>query len=835
MTDRELEDRLRAWYGAEVGEHEPAPFDLRDSLAAIPVEAPAPLRPLARPRGITLLAAAALLLVGGALAAGSGLLRLPTVIPPTPSDALLATAGPSPSSTPPPSATPAPTANARPGGLIAFIRPVEKHSTCRLNQPTCPVSRVWIVGSDGIGAHELFPDGVGHQARLAWAPDGSRLFYIEDGNLYATDPSGGSPRLVDTGCEAPAPETPLSCQQDSQVAFSRDGRSIVFVRESTDADGYLGPTAIATMALEAGDVTVLNATSPIGGWRPGWSPDRAHILFSRYGSKDVGGPFEPIMDALFVIDADGQNLHQVSPPTLDAIDGDWSPDGARIVFVSRNPDDPESSLGFAFGDLYTMRPDGSDVQQLTTEGLATAPSWTADGRILYTRGSRDADSGDAGWWTRDADGSNAALLMSATAIGVAVDGLGDTHPAWQPVGGAAIVPPPWTPAAAIAVGPPAPTPSPTSTPDLAPGFSWVGDSRTTAEDEPLGETATKLADGRVLITEGCGTAAELYDSATGSFSPTGSLLATRGGKTATLLADGRVLVTGGYNCARAGEDGVWATAEIYDPVTATFSATGSMSTPREFHTATLLADGRVLVAGGYTAPAPAAAGRITLASLRTAESAASVLATAEIYDPATGTFSKTGSMSTYRDHHTATLLEDGRVLVVGGGGEGYASSKSADVYDPAMGRFTKTGSLKTGRWLHTATLLGDGRVLILGGRSPQDSVYDSAETYDPEAGRFNPAGSMSEGRQQHTATLLPDGRVLIAGGYSSDGNRWRVLSSTEMFDPATDGYSPIGSMGTPRSDHTATRLDDGTVLIVGGIDIGRDGGVGVSSAVLFRP
>src|SRR4029079_1540480 len=134
------------------------------------------------------------------------------------------------------------------------------------------------------------------------------------------------------------------------------------------------------------------------------------------------------------------------------------------------------------------------------------------------------------------------------------------------------------------------------------------------------------------------------------------------------------------------------------PATGTFSPTGSMGTPREFQTATRLADGRVLVAGGYTAASPSAGSTgITLASYRLVESAASVLKTAEVYDPATGTFSRTGSMSSIRNDHTATLLQDGRVLVIGGGGEGYASQRTADLYDPATGRFTRTGSVNKGR------------------------------------------------------------------------------------------------------------------------------------------
>ena len=172
---------------------------------------------------------------------------------------------------------------------------------------------------------------------------------------------------------------------------------------------------------------------------------------------------------------------------------------------------------------------------------------------------------------------------------------------------------------------------------------------------------------------------------------------------------------------------------------------------------------------------------------------------------------------------------------MGNGGETSPSGASADLYDPATGKFSKTGSMKTGRWLQTATLLPDGRVLILGGRSPRDSVYRSAETFDPRSGKFSSAGSMGEGRQQHTATLLPDGRVLIAGGYWSDGQKWRVLSSTEIYDPTTGKFSSTGSMGAPRQGHSATLLNDGRVLIASGEDIGNSGGVGVAPAVLYQP
>jgi WD40 repeat protein len=793
MTDRELQERLRAWYAGEVPETQRAPADLREAIAAIPATIPAPLRPLVRGRDVRLLAVAAVLLLGGALAAGSGFLRLPAVVPPAPSQAADLTT-PAPAR----SATPGPTANLRPGSLVAWI------------PWGPPVARIWISGVGGRDARELLPGGTGDQyGRLAWSPDGAQLLYSEGGKLYLASANGGEPQLLDTGCVAP-------CDVDADATFSRDGTKLVFARQSLDQDGAVESASVATLDLASGRVAVLASTTSESAWWPSWSPDGQRIVFSRYGAG--------ISNALFVVDHDGKNLRQVSPPTLAAGYGEWSPDGARIVFWT------SFGGGNRTYDIYTIRPDGTGLRRLTSDGHSSAASWTADGRILFAKKSVGVSGPNrVSFWTMDADGANATMLMPAEAVRVGDDEFPPVRVVPQPLGGPAIQAPRRPDAPGVAVGPPAPTPTP---PELAPGFSWTGTSAI-KQDGPMGETATLLADGRVLVIAGCGTAAELYDPATGTFSPTGSLSVTRGAATATLLRDGRVLVAGGYNCASAGQDGTWASAELYDPATGVFSPTGSLTAPRSQHSATLLADGRVLIAGGLTGSS-ASTGGITLVALRTVATD-SFLASAEIYDPATGTFQATGSMTSPHRGHTATLLEDGRVLVVGNGGESSPSGKIADLYDPATGTFTRTGSMKAGRWLHTATLLPDGHVLVLGGRTPQDSVRAAAELYDPRSGRFSSTGAMSEGRQQHTATLLNDGRVLITGGYWSNGQDSRVLSSAELYDPRTGRSTSIGSMGNPREGHLATLLQDGRVLILGGADIGRNGAVGATSAVLYQP
>ncbi len=309
-----------------------------------------------------------------------------------------------------------------------------------------------------------------------------------------------------------------------------------------------------------------------------------------------------------------------------------------------------------------------------------------------------------------------------------------------------------------------------------------------------GHTATLLPDGKVLVAGLPDTGvinAEVYDPVAGSFSPTGDVIDGRSGHGATLLNNGKVLLTGGFHFQ------ILATAEFFDPATGTFSSTnGPMATARSQHTSTLLNDGRVLVAGGTDESNNAISG-------------------AELFDPVAGTFSSTGNLVVARTGHTATLLNDGRVLIAGGESPGVLSPLIPDVqiYDPTAGTFSAAGNMVSARFGHTATLLPNGKVLIVGG-----SLLETAELFDPASNSFTAVtGVMETGRTTHTATLLNDGTVLIAGGDIDKIGFIFHPFSAEIFDPATATFSSTGgSLTADRYGHTATILQNGRVLITGG-------------------
>ncbi len=308
----------------------------------------------------------------------------------------------------------------------------------------------------------------------------------------------------------------------------------------------------------------------------------------------------------------------------------------------------------------------------------------------------------------------------------------------------------------------------------------------------INHTATRLADGRVLVAGGTsGTAlatAQIYDPTLGTWSATGSMPDIRLVHEAVRLLDGRVLVSGGYDST-----GVSQTSALYNPATGTWT-TANLNTPRVDHVMTLLPNGKVLIAGGRNSSV--------------------IVPFAEIYDPATGLWTITGSLLNLRWAPTATLLPDGRVLIVGGDqGAANAATASAEIYNPATGTWTATGALASARFAHTAALLPNGKVLVAGGFSSSTTLA-SAELYDPALGTWSVTGAMAAARGYTELTSLADGQVLISGGRRLSPSTF--LSSAEIYNPALGTWTTTSSMGTARQFHTSTALADGRVLVTGG-------------------
>ena len=299
----------------------------------------------------------------------------------------------------------------------------------------------------------------------------------------------------------------------------------------------------------------------------------------------------------------------------------------------------------------------------------------------------------------------------------------------------------------------------------------------------------------------------------GTFGPTGAMGTARYAAVAAPLRDGRVLVAGGYY-DDGGGDHYLASAEVFNPAANSFSAAGigPMSTPRRGAVAAPLPDGRVLVAGGsYN------------------DGVDHELASAEVFNPATNSFTPVGDMGIARVRAAAAPLPDGRVLVAGGN-DGATRLSSAELFNPATNAFTPVGDMETDRARAAAAPLPDGRVLIAGGTN--GAPLSSAAVFDPNTSSFSSAGlgAMSTARQAPAAAPLADGRVLVSGGVFEEGVGG-YQASTEVFNPATNSFSSagIGAMSTARTGAIAAPLPDGRVLVAGGYD----GSTRFSSAEIF--
>lgn len=370
-------------------------------------------------------------------------------------------------------------------------------------------------------------------------------------------------------------------------------------------------------------------------------------------------------------------------------------------------------------------------------------------------------------------------------------------------------------------------------------------------------TATLLASGQVMVVGGYNgnvlASVEIYDPATGVWSVTNSLNVGRGNHTATLLQNGQVLVAGGWN-GNISEIGN-PSAEIFDPNTGAWTVTNSMNTARQNHTATLLPNGQVLLAGGAAATGstnsaelfnPANGNWTTIVSmitkrethaatllpngevLLTGGSAGSSLTNSEIYDPVGGSWSPAPSFNTPRASHVAVLLVSGKVLVAGGYAK-TAATNSSETYDYATATWTDTGSMNEALDVHSATPLPDGTVLVAG--SPD--TPSTAEIYYPSTGTWTNTPNMNYTHYWggHSANLLPDGTVLVEGGELSD---WTATPGAELYVPASSAWVITGSLNTARYLHTSTLMPNGKVLVAGGYNW-NGSAVYLSSAEIYDP
>ncbi|CAF0843424.1 unnamed protein product [Adineta ricciae] len=291
-----------------------------------------------------------------------------------------------------------------------------------------------------------------------------------------------------------------------------------------------------------------------------------------------------------------------------------------------------------------------------------------------------------------------------------------------------------------------------------------------------------------------------------NWTTTGIMNVARAYHTASMLANGTILVAGGWSGGLV-FGSYNKIAELFDPSTGTWTSTGNMKVARGYHTASMLSNGTILVTGGWNG----------IYSLDITE----------LYDPSTGIWTATGNMNVARAYHTASLLSNGTILVTGGW-NGISSLDSAELYNPSTGIWTSTGNMNVERGYHTASLLANGTILVTGGWTGGllgGSYTNTAELFDPSTGIWAATGNMNVERGYHIASMLSNGKILVTGGWNSGG----ALKSAELYDPLAGTWTATENMNVERKYHTASMLANGTILVTGG----WDGSTSLNTAELY--
>lgn len=304
-------------------------------------------------------------------------------------------------------------------------------------------------------------------------------------------------------------------------------------------------------------------------------------------------------------------------------------------------------------------------------------------------------------------------------------------------------------------------------------------------------------------------------AASGTWAATGAMRSARDGHIATILANGKILVAGGTN------NGVALTsAELYNPTAATWASTGSMHVARTLAQAVLLSNGSVLVMGGCVNDCLSA-----------------TTSSAELYNPSAGTFTATGSMVQARAEFGATLLANGQVLVAGGctaydANGCLAVTTKAEIYNPATGTWKATGALRGARHAMTATRLASGKVLVAGGATAAMDAINSSEIYDPVAKTWTLGLKMVTARSDYASIMLGTGKVLFTGGENINGVS---INKAELYNPSTGTFTATGNMTATREEHTEVLLANGNVLVSGGNKKTLTTQTPLASAELYNP